>query len=250
VIRGRCSERSITYHVPRTTYMKSKILETFRSIQGEGRYIGVTQVFLRFFECNMHCVWCDTPHSIGDTTRRYDEMTVDELVERTESLWTAVCHSVSVTGGEPLLQFDFLKEFLPRLRKKDIAIHLETNGILPEALKEVIDMVDVVAMDMKLPSSTQQKEYWQEHQDFLNIAKQKELFVKTVISKKTTSDDVYRSVDILAEIDPDVLFTLQPNYFDLRDGVVKHCEMMLPYCLSKLNDVRIIPQTHKLLKVR
>ena len=44
---------------------KANILEVFQSIQGEGKYAGVKQVFVRFFECNMHCVWCDTPHSIG-----------------------------------------------------------------------------------------------------------------------------------------------------------------------------------------
>ena len=48
--------------------MNARILEIFKSTQGEGKYVGAWQIFVRFFECNMHCVWCDTPHSIGDTT--------------------------------------------------------------------------------------------------------------------------------------------------------------------------------------
>ena len=30
----------------------------------------------------MHCDWCDTPHSIGDTTKAFDQYTVDELMEK------------------------------------------------------------------------------------------------------------------------------------------------------------------------
>ena len=47
---------------------KANISEIFQSIQGEGKYAGASQVFVRFFECNMHCAWCDTPHAIGDTS--------------------------------------------------------------------------------------------------------------------------------------------------------------------------------------
>lgn len=230
--------------------MKANILETFRSIQGEGAYIGVTQVFLRFFECNMHCSWCDTPHSIGDTTRRYDEFSIEEMVHITEQLWDNTCHSVSVTGGEPLLQAPFLKIFLPKLKEAGRSVHLETNGILPEALSDVIDDIDVVAMDLKLPSSTDEKEFWEEHVAFLKIAHQKEVFVKTVISSKTTQQDVLQAVDVVAAIDPNTLFILQPNFFDLRNGVVAYCQSFLPDCLKKLKNVRIIPQAHKLLKVR
>ena len=88
--------------------MKANISEIFQSIQGEGKYAGVKQVFVRFFECNMHCVWCDTPHSIVDTTRRFDQYTLDELYKEISNLWES-CHSVSLTGVEPLMQSNFIK---------------------------------------------------------------------------------------------------------------------------------------------
>ena len=47
-------------------------------------------------------------------------------------------------GGEPLLQAPFLKEFLPALRARGQKIYLETNGICPKELAEVIDLVDIV----------------------------------------------------------------------------------------------------------
>lgn len=230
--------------------MKARLVELFRSIQGEGKYLGTTQIFLRFFECNMHCVWCDTPHSIGDTTRRYKEYSLDELAFLTQELWTPDCHSVSITGGEPLMQAEFLQQFIPILRSLKMPIHLETNGIMPNELTQVIELVDVVAMDLKLPSSTQQPSYWEEHKDFLKIALQKETFIKTVVSLATTEEDLRQAVDLVAEIDPDVLFILQPNYGDISQGIVNKCIEFQHYCIGKLKNVRIIPQTHKLLKVR
>ena len=231
--------------------MHAKILEIFRSIQGEGPYAGTAQVFVRFFECNMHCVWCDTPASIGDTTRNYKEMTTEDLFAQVQGLYDG-CHSVSITGGEPLLQKDFLKTFLPQLRQAGMKVYLETNGTLPQELAEVIEDVDVIAMDIKLPSSTGEKAYWHEHEEFVRIALKKEVFIKTVISKDTNDDDVRLAVDLVKRIDPGIVFILQPNYFDMRDrgGCAAQCVELQKYCSKFLDDVRIIPQMHKYMKLR
>ena len=229
--------------------MNARIFEIFNSTQGEGKYLGVPQVFVRFFECNMHCVWCDTPHSIGDTTRHYKEYSLDGLVGEINQLW-GQCHSVSLTGGEPLMQADFINALTPILRSLRMPVYLETNGVLPRELAQVIDGVDTIAMDIKLPSSTQCKPYWHEHEEFLKIAKKKDLFIKAVISSVTTKEDVLRAADLVSRITPDVPFILQPNYFDMKDGAVAKCIELQSDCLKCLRDVRIIPQIHKFLKVR
>ena len=113
--------------------MKAKITEIFQSIQGEGQYVGAKQVFIRFFECNMRCAWCDTPQSIGDTGGHFDEYTSDELWRKISDLWSN-CHSISFTGGEPLVQTDFIKRFLPRLKAAWVTSYLETNGVFYEEL--------------------------------------------------------------------------------------------------------------------
>lgn len=228
---------------------KAKILETFVSIQGEGKYAGVKQVFVRFFECNMHCAWCDTPHSIGDTTRRFDEQELNELAQKVEANYCG-CHSVSITGGEPMLQTPFLKEFLPRLKQRGVKIYLETNGIFHDELNEIIDSVDIIAMDLKLPSSTKCKEYWLEHQAFLKNAIRKETFIKTVITGDTDTSDVRRAIDLVKEVDQDLLFILQPNYFEMKDGAMDKCLEFYETCCADLSNVRILPQTHKMMKVR
>jgi 7-carboxy-7-deazaguanine synthase len=229
--------------------LKANILEMFQSIQGEGKYVGARQVFVRFFECNMHCVWCDTPHSIGDTTRRYKEYTLDELNHAINDL-SGGCHSVSLTGGEPLLQTPFIKSLLPLLKQKSLLSYLETNGIFHEELKTIIDDIDIVAMDIKLPSSTKEKPFWHEHAEFLKVARTKDAFIKTVVSSDTTKEDVDRAVELVADVDPDILFILQPNTYDMQNGVVKKCVAFQEDCLKKLKHVRVMPQMHKFMKLR
>ncbi|MBI5150719.1 MAG: 7-carboxy-7-deazaguanine synthase QueE [Candidatus Omnitrophica bacterium] len=229
--------------------MKAKISEIFHSIQGEGKYTGHEQVFVRFFECNIRCAWCDTPHSIGDTTRHYRECALEELMAEIRELWPD-CHSVSLTGGEPLVQKDFIKALLPSLKKEGMRSYLETNGILDRHLAQIIDDVDIVAMDLKLPSSTKCRPYWEEHAAFLKVARQKEVFIKAVISGDTTKEDVVRSVELVAGVDPGIPLILQPNYFERKNGALDRCLDYQDYCRQYLTDVKVMSQMHKVWKIR
>ena len=229
--------------------LKAKVSEIFQSIQGEGKYAGTRQVFVRFYECNMHCVWCDTPYAIGDTPGRFKEYAQGELLERINQLGRD-CPSVSLTGGEPLVQKDFLKLFLPLLKKTRLKAYLETNGVLPQELKEVIDDIDIVAMDMKLPSSTKCRPYWQEHEEFLKIACRKDVFIKAVVSSDTLKSDIEKTVELIAKTSRHTVFILQPNYFEMKNGAPARCLEFQEYCLKYLSDVRVMPQMHKFMKLR
>lgn len=229
--------------------MNAKIIEVFRSIQGEGKYVGLPQVFVRLFECNMHCVWCDTPGSIGDGKREYTQVSVENLLSQVDKLYEG-CHSVSITGGEPLLQSDFLKVFCHALKASKKKIYLDTNGTMPDALSMIIKDVDIIAMDIKLPSSTKQKAYWSEHKKFLEIASKKDLFIKAVITLDTHREDVVKAAKLVALVDPAIEFFLQPNFLDMKKGVVEKCLEHQKTCAKYLQHVRILPQVHKYMKLR
>jgi len=229
--------------------MNAKISEIFSSIQGEGKYAGIYQVFIRFWGCNMHCVWCDTPSSVGDGRRAYTEYSVEDLLDRVDALW-GHCHSVSITGGEPLLQAGFLKSFCRALHRENKKIYLDTNGTLPQALAAVIKDVDIIAMDIKLPSSTRQKAYWSRHKEFLQIARRREVFVKAVVALNTRRDQVLKAARLVYAIDPEMTFVLQPNYLDRGKGIIEACVGHQKLCAKILKDVRILPQVHKLMKWR
>jgi organic radical activating enzyme len=218
---------------------KAKVSEIFKSIQGEGIYQGVFQVFVRFFGCNLNCTFCDTRLNF------YQEFDLDTLLKRIFSYTDY--YSISLTGGEPLLQIDFLRELVKILKKKNKLIYLETNGTLPSHLEEIIDFLDIISMDFKLPSSTQGDSFWERHRRFLKIALKKEVFVKAVICKNTTLEDIKKSLSLLKEMKREIYFILQPNFFQNDEELKKKMSYFLSFCKKEYKKVEIRKQLHKII---
>ena len=164
-------------------------------------------------------------------------------------------HSVSFTGGEPLLYWDFLKIFLKTFKKnRNFRSYLETNGTLPHELSKIIDLVDIVAMDFKLPSSTGERSYWHEHADFLRIASRKKVFVKAVVTPNTENEDIEKAIQLIKKSDKKIPFILQPaspvKPGDRRVEAEKLLGFLDVGSRNNINNMRVIPQIHKILKVK
>jgi len=229
---------------------RAEVTQIFSSIQGEGIFVGARQIFIRFKKCNMDCVYCDESRDLDP--KEYSAL---ELLKETKRLESdkGVHHSVSLTGGEPLLYWEFLKDFLRLLKKEGMKSYLETNGTLPTELSNIIDFIDIIAMDFKLPSSTGGRSYWDEHMKFLRIASQKKVFVKAVVTPATTNEDIVKSSELIRQIDPNLPFILQPAT-PVRDvgriGNNRLFEFIEAAAKSNLTSVRVIPQVHKSLGVK
>jgi len=223
--------------------MKGKINEIFESIQGEGICLGQKQIFVRFSGCNISCKFCDTKHS------HFEAYEPDELLEKIRK-YGKNYHSVSFTGGEPLLQKDFLKHILELTKKEGLRTYLETNGTLPEALEEVIENVDIVAMDLKLPTSTGAGDFWEQHRRFLKIANRKKVFLKAVICRSTSEEDVLKSLKLLKEVNKDLPLVLQPDSSENAGDLDEKIDKFMQLCLKENIKPWVIPQMHKKLGAR
>ncbi len=223
--------------------MRARIAEVFESIQGEGLYLGERQVFVRFFGCNLHCRFCDTK------LNRFIEYEPQDLFAEIK-LYGGAFHSVSFTGGEPLLQKDFLREILKMTRSRGYKNYLETNGTLAAELKAVIDDIDIVAMDVKLPSSSGMAGLWGMHYKFLEIASRKEVFLKTIISTSTSKEDLEMALDLIKAVNPAAVLVLQPNSYDDLSRLQKKLEDSKDICLREKVTACIIPQMHKVVGVK
>lgn len=217
---------------------KGKIAEVFRSVQGEGLYFGEEQIFVRFFGCNLKCKFCDT------RLYRFTQYEPKELLNEIK-LYQDDHRTVSFTGGEPLLQKYFLRETLKLTRQEGYRNYLETNGVLHSALEDVIDYVDVVAMDIKLPSSTGLKHFWQHHRKFLEIAACKETFIKMVICHSTNEQDLKESLRLIKEVDKFLILVLQPNSYEDHEQMRDKLEHFKEIATHHEITTCVIPQLHK-----
>lgn len=115
---------------------KFPVLEMFCSIQGEGRWTGTPSIFVRLGGCNLRCVFgnsrCDTPYSSFELEKpQWDTVmsAADAFLKMHESHPT-VNHLV-ITGGEPLLYKDALRDFITLVSNHGFWITVETNGTMP-----------------------------------------------------------------------------------------------------------------------
>lgn len=220
--------------------MKGKITELFESVQGEGIYFGERQLFVRFFGCNLNCKFCDTKPDY------FMEYYVPELFEKIKA-HDHKYRFLSFTGGEPLLQKDFLKSILKLTCENGFKNYLETNGTMPDELAGVIEYLDIIAMDLKLPSSTAMIDFWHEHRKFLEIASKKDMFLKAVVCKDTTEGDLIKAINLIKETGTSAVLVLQPNSYEdgiqLRDKL----ERFRGICARDGVVTCIIPQMHKVI---
>ncbi|MCF7870270.1 MAG: 7-carboxy-7-deazaguanine synthase QueE [Candidatus Omnitrophica bacterium] len=219
----------------------AKIGEIFKSIQGEGIWQKKVQVFVRFFGCNLNCKFCDTKQN------SYELMRVDQVIKNIDSLGSF--HSLSLTGGEPLLQVDFIKDLAAILKRSGKIIYLETNGVLYKSLAKIIDSVDLISMDFKFPSSTGQLPFWDMHQKFIKIAKKTNLFAKAVIGKSTTMADLDKTVEIIKKNKPDLLLILQPENPD-EHLLEKKLSDFKKKCINNSISVKIMSQLHRKIGIK
>lgn len=242
------------------------ISEIFSSIQGEGYLAGRRQVFIRLAECNLNCRYCDTvqektgicrieTHPGSATFRDLPQPMTLQAVLEILAQWIIALpgahHSVSLTGGEPLLSAHALRQWLPEIRKL-LPVHLETNGTMYIALDEVVQHIDYISMDMKLPSTSGCTEHlWDLHHLFLQAAHGHTVSVKVVVGDDTTREEIRQVCDIITSVDRAVPLFLQP--LTLSGGAIgisgAHVLSLQEVATSLLPDVRVIPQMHKLLRV-
>ena len=196
--------------------MRGNLLEIFRSHQGEGPYTGVRQIFVRLSGCPLRCVYCDTPESwtrsktwtVGEETfpNPAEVSTILEIIDgwaREEEF-----HSVSFTGGEPLLQPDFLEAIAKGARALGLKTYLDTSTTLPDALKKVAAHFDYFALDYKLPSTPGVQVKKETFAQSLALAKGTR-FVKIVTMANAHLDEISEAARVIAKEDRSIPVIVQ-----------------------------------------
>jgi organic radical activating enzyme len=251
----------------------ANLVEIFSSVQGEGPHVGETTLFVRFGECDLRCRWCDSPHTWRPASRcrielergsgRSEELpnpvAIGRAVAACEALGVREHRFASLTGGEPLLQPAAVKALAAALRGRGTRVLLETHGALAEPLAEVVGTIDVVSMDWKLASDVRRAgerraeaaPFDAEHERFLRVAlRAPEVVIKVVVTPDSRDDELDEMARRIAGVDPGVLLVVQPVTPTGPVRAAPSAERLLALVARlsrRLERVRLIPQTHKLL---
>ena len=225
-----------------TGYIHSK--ESFGTVDGPGiRYV----LFMQ--GCPMRCLYCHNP----DTWEmgKGEEITVDEVIaefNKNRAFYSK--GGITVTGGEPLLQTDFLIELFKRAKEENIHTCIDTSGVTYNAenerytvkLDELMKYTDLVMLDIKHIDNQKHKELTgKENINILAFAKYLEnkkipLWVRHVVVEGYTDS-------------PEALRTLGRFIGGLKNlkaldvlpyhsmGESKYKELGIPYKLEGLNSL-------------
>ncbi|MBD5401374.1 7-carboxy-7-deazaguanine synthase QueE [bacterium] len=223
--------------------METKINEIFSSIQGEGPVVGYKQLFIRFCGCNLNCSYCDTEFKNGIS------YTPQELFNKISTEYQLdTFHSISLTGGEPLVSVGFLKEFLPLIKGKT-KIYLETNATMHDELEQIKNYLDIISADIKLESSSNLKTL-DLHKKFFEKCSGIYTFAKIVFDSNITENEILECSNIGKSFDIELVLQPKMNI----DGSISissdFCNEILDKFTKNYQNVRLIPQVHKFIDVR
>jgi organic radical activating enzyme len=187
------------------------------TLQGEGSAAGQHCLFLRLFDCNLQCTWCDTAYTWAYTDQRaaktqsghkYEkldpayglkEMSTEEVFGALEKLWPIYTHPtiVVVSGGEPMMQQGGLEPVLTELIHHGNKVHVETAGtIAPVQLEGCVTQFNC---SPKLESSGNRKSIRYKPEVLRELTSYNTWF-KFVVTQDTREADLTEVDDIVKEV--------------------------------------------------
>ena len=134
-----------------------------------------------------------------------------------------------------------------KVRELGLKVLLETNGTLAQELEKIVEFVDIISMDIKLPEFTG-KSYFDQHEKFILKSLAKDLYIKIVVSATTDIKEFMGAIQLVAKADNTIPVIIQP--VSAQENRIPTPDQLLLFqakALDVLTSVRVIPQTHKFL---
>lgn len=207
--------------------LKLRVVEIFRSVEGEGKWVGLPAVFIRLEGCNLRCSWCDTSYFYDGKT--YTELDIQQIIHRLQQYKT---NRVCITGGEPFFSQN-LYQLVVALINNGYSVFIQTNGTLWDERFDNINWEKVYITCSPKPP------FYFVHTGLIPHIHE----LKFVVDEKIKLTDIVRQEfkDILNK---DILI-LQPE--GNRKEMVEKALKLQDQLLNLGIESRVIPQCHKIL---
>lgn len=171
-------------------------IETCGTVDGPGiRFV----IFMQ--GCPLRCQYCHNPDTWQTDTNKL--MTVDEIMQKYDGVKEFVqSGGITVTGGEPLLQIDFVTELFKIAKSREIHTALDTSGITfnpenTENINNLLKYTDLVLLDIKhIDDAEHKKLTGASNKNILAFAqflseKQIPVWIRHVVVKDITLNEKY-----------------------------------------------------------
>ncbi|MBI3253223.1 MAG: 7-carboxy-7-deazaguanine synthase QueE [Nitrosopumilales archaeon] len=234
--------------------MKVRLFEIFTSVEGEGILYGTKTLFVRLAGCPFTCFYCDTVEALPMNSGT--EYSLEEACKIINSKLQDKTYKVNFTGGDPLIQHEAVREMAKHVKSKNIPIYLESSCFDSAKFSEVVPFIDFVKIEFKTKDSefVDPKHYSKLMENAFECLKtsvllKKITYIKIVVSSKTDlpsfKELIKRIFNTISKTDI-AGFIIQPTYGIAEPSLEKLLEFYdIVYPLY--NEVRIIPQLHKLI---
>lgn len=202
-----------------------KVIEIFKSIDGEGIRAGYPTIFIRLAGCNLRCSYCDTKYSYEK--EKSSDMTPEQIYKKVFKLGGK---RITLTGGEPLIHKD-VDDLINLLLNKGYEVNIETNGSVD--ISPFLYENCIITMDYKCAGSGMEDKMLL---DNLKILRRQDV-LKFVVSNKHdlgTALNIYPNTRASVYISP-VFGKIEP-------------EEIVNYMLEHgMEDCRVQVQLHKII---
>lgn len=206
---------------------KFRVVEIFRSVEGEGKWVGLPAVFIRLEGCNLRCSWCDTPYSYDGVS--YTELTEIEIIKKIkEHNIKRVC----ITGGEPFFTQN-LHSLVETLTEENFNVFIQTNGTLWNQNFENLNW------DLIYITCSPKPPFYFVHRGLLPYIRE----LKFVVDDNIKLSDILKS-EFKDIVNNDIII-LQPE--SNRKEMVEKALSLQDELLKLGIESRVIPQCHKVL---
>lgn len=220
------------------------------TIQGEGKLIGQKTMFVRTAGCDYKCNWCDSAFT-WDGSEKATLMTAREIVDTLFKVGGDRFRNVTISGGNPALYADSMKDLIKTMHEHQLAISLETQGTI---WQDWLLDVDDVTISPKPPSSEMQTDMERLDEIIHKLAKNQTHFsIKIVVFDEADLAFAKNIFDRYRTYTKELYLSVgnpEPrSEEDVRDVLLEKLHQLFDWVIADpaFNDVKPLPQLHTLV---
>ena len=215
--------------------MEGKItnIETMGLVDGPGM-----RLVLFLAGCNLRCLYCHNPETWTDneSNRKITPEDVLKMFNKYK-VYYGETGGVTFSGGEPLIQNEFVLECVKLLKQNGVHVALDTAGGVEYGYDEILDLVDLVILDIKAVKEDEYKYITGQNMDNFNrflkslIEKNKKLWLRQVIVPGINDDEGHVGLlkDFASKLKNVERIELLPYH---TMGIKKYNELQIKYRLE------------------